>query len=341
MKPAQLLQSVTTSLGVSRFALVLHVGAILPILMLGIYLLVFLPRVPAVAVLRATADMMTYRVAIPEMSRLSLRGYALSYEAPVSDLGFAGDHLLSSKTTKRALCLEGLFTPDAGTQIIYERFNSDPIAVELRRDDGKPVGAFEITKGTVPEAIRKASWIRLAAKADDDGDKQSALSCPGTPNSRLPVYGLAEIGSEIRPPSFGEKPSYGTLLDGTLDILAHTIDLHALETAPRVYPASSVTIPAGSKIFVINPEDRQRPWVGFVMPDSSSGLDVRLTTESKNIALVRPGAAQPEIISIGLFTQLTNDPTLVSAQLTVAFLFSIFQLLGSLASRIERHKNHC
>jgi uncharacterized glyoxalase superfamily protein PhnB len=64
----------------------------------------------------------------------------------------------------------------------------------------------------------------------------------------LPVYGVAEIGGELRPASRGDEPSSGLLLEGTIDIFARTLELSAMrDTAPRIYPASSgtITIPPG------------------------------------------------------------------------------------------------
>jgi hypothetical protein len=307
--------------------------AFVPIVAGCVYLLFLMPPVPSIAVLTATVETMTFRVIVPEMARLSVRGYAMSYEAPVTDLGFGADRTVKSATTSKSLCLEGLVTPAPGTQVTYERFGGDPIAIEMRRDDGKPIGTFEISKGVMPDVARKAAWIRLVAKADDD-DSKGAFTCPGTSMTRLPIYGIADVGSEIRPASAGEKASFGTLLDGTLDIFARTIDLRALNREPRIYPAtsSSITIPPGSKVTVSDPVERQHPWVGFAMPDATNsvGLDVRLTTEAKDITIVRPGVGiTPEVLSIGLFTQLGNDPLLVSAQVMVALLFSLFEMLGS------------
>lgn len=310
--------------------------ALLPIVVGCFYVLFLLPPVPSIVVLTSTVESMSYRVVIPEMARISMRGYALSFEAPVNDLGFGGDRTVKSQTTTKALCLEGLVTPALGTQVTYERFADNPIAVEFRRDDGKPAGTFEVTKGALPDAAKKASWLRLVAKDDDDDDK-SPLTCTTTPMTRLPVYGIADIGSEIRSLSAGEKASFGTLLDGTIDIFARTIDLRAWNKEPRIYPAtsSSITVPPGSKITVSDPNERQKPWVGFVMPDVTNGvgLDVRVTTEAKDITLVRPGIGiTPEVLSVGLFTQLVNDPTLIAAQVVMALLFAAFEMLGSAAS---------
>ena len=201
----------------------------------------------------------------------------------------------------------------------------------MRRDDGKPVATFEVTKGDAPEQLRKASEIRLVAP--DTSDDDSTPACPGTPPDIVPVYGHAEIGSEIRPSGLSGQRASGTLLDGTLDIFARTIPLQLFKGKARLYPATdTITIPGGSRITLSGPEEQQRPWAGFAMPDVSNtyGLDVRLTTEAKNIVLVRPGVGlEPEVFSVGLFTQLTNDPILMSAQLVVAFLLSAFEMVAA------------
>ncbi|NVN88270.1 MAG: hypothetical protein HXX15_19495 [Rhodopseudomonas sp.] len=334
------------ALKASRFILLFRIAAFVPIVAGCIVVLYFMPSVPSIAVLTATVESMSFTVVVPEMARLQLHGYALSYEAATTDLGFgSGERIIKSKTTTRALCLEGLVTPEPGTKITYERFGADPVAVELRRDDGNPVGKFEVTKGAVPEALQKASWVRLVAPKSSDDDSKPAAACAGTPVTRLPVYGFADIGSEIRPLNQGERPSFGTLLDGTIDIFARTIQIPFLNTEPRIYPANttSITVPPGSRVTLGGPVERRKPWVGFAMPDAANsfGLDVRLTTEAKSIALVRPGVGlEPEILAVGLFTQLTNDPTLMTAQVIAAVLFSVFQILGSVASWAATHRDN-
>jgi hypothetical protein len=323
---------------VRRFVLLFRIAAIVPILAGSLFLLYFMPAVPSIAVLSATVESMSFKVVVPEMARLSLRGYAISHEAPMTDLGFgAQDRVIKSKTTSRALCLEGMITPEPGTSVTYERVGSDPVAIELRRDDGKPIGAFDISKGSVPEALQKATWIRLVAPNEDDDDDKSKKACPGKASTRLPIHGMADIGSEIRPWSTGEKPSYGTLLEGTIEIFARAIPFPFASREPRIYPAttSAITVPPGSRVTLGGPQEGRAPWVGFAFPNATNtfGLDVRVTTEAKNIAFIRPGGGlEPEVLSIGLFTQLANDPTLIAGQVVIAVLFSVFQILGSAAS---------
>lgn len=330
---------------VRRFVLLFRIAAVVPIVAGSMFLLYFMPSVPSIAVLNATVESMSFKAVVPEMARISLRGYALSHEAPMTDLGFGNqDRVIKSKTTSRPLCLEGVLTPEPGTSITYERFGSDPVAIELRRDDGKPIGAFEITKGTAPDTLQKATWIRLVAPKDDDDDDKSKKACPGTALTRLPIHGMADIGSEIRPWSSGEKPSFGTLLEGSIEIFARAIPIPFVNREPRIYPAttSAITVPPGSRVTLGGPEEGRAPWVGFAMPNASNsfGLDVRVTTEAKSIAFIRPGGGlEPEILSIGLFTQLANDPSLIAGQVIIAVLFSVFQILGSAASWVATRRS--
>lgn len=323
---------------VRRFVLLFRIAALFPVVAGCVFLLYFMPSLPSIAVLTATVESMSFKVVVPEMARISLRGYAVSYEAPLTDLGFgSGDRVIKSKTPPRPLCLEGVLTPEPGTKITYERYGSDPIAIELRRDDGKSIGSFDLAKGVVPEAMQKASWIRFVAAKDDDEDAKTKPACPGTASTRLPVYGLADIGSEIRPWNSGDKPSFGTLLEGSIDIFARAIPVPFRNQEPRIYPATttSITVPPGSRVTLGKSEVGRAPWVGFALPNASNsfGLDVRLTTEAKDIAFVRPGVGlEPEVLSVGLFTQLVNDPTLISGQVIVAVFFSVFQIMGSAAS---------
>jgi hypothetical protein len=181
-------QSRPDQITISRFILLFRVAAFVPIVAGCIYLLYFMPSAPSIAALSATVESMSFSVVVPEMARLSLRGYALSYEAPVADLGFSSNRVIKSKTTTAALCLDGLITPDVGTKITYERFGSDPLAIELRRDDGRPIGEYEEIKGNVPEGLKAASWIRLVASNASDNNSKTAKACPAPPVTRLPVY---------------------------------------------------------------------------------------------------------------------------------------------------------
>lgn len=71
-------------------------------------------------------------------------------------------------------------------------------------------------------------------------------------------------------------------------------------------------------------------WSGFVSFDpDESALQIEVATEAKALALVRPGIGlEPEVLKIGMFAQLTNDPNLLAVQATLAIIIGLIQLLG-------------
>ncbi|MFN3890354.1 MAG: hypothetical protein ACK4MV_08150 [Beijerinckiaceae bacterium] len=325
----------------------LHIAAFGPIMAGAIYLLIFLPAAPAIAVIQATVESVSFDVAAPEMAQLPLKGFALSFETPAAqgNLGFT-NATASSPTARRPLCLTGILVPEPGTRVTYKRFGSNPVSVVIERRDGKPAAVFDIDSGALPQAARQASWIRLDGNVDSEDEAETKRNCPGDTPTRLPVYGVAEIGGELRPASRGDEPSSGLLLEGTIDIFARTLELSALaDAAPRIYPAAggTITIPPGARIREYRGETQQRqPWVGFVqINEDEQALRARVTTPAMRIALLRPGVGmEPEVLSIGLFTQLANDPALISAQIAAAFLFSIFHILSAVLAWLANRREN-
>ncbi|MBV9078606.1 MAG: hypothetical protein JO048_14130 [Methylobacteriaceae bacterium] len=318
-------------------AVVLRIGAFAPLVAGALYFLVFTPSAPTVAVIQATVEAVSFQVSVPEMAQLRLPGYGLSFESPGAqgDLGFK-NRTIASATAKKPLCLTGVLVPEPGTTVTYKRHGSGPITIIFERSDGRPAASFEFASGAAPEAARRSSWLRLEAKAasDDDTKAKDKPTCEGEAATRLPLYGVADLGTEIRPVSAGEEPSSGLLLDGTIDIFAQTLELRGLgDGVPRLYPASggSITIPPGSRVTEYTTGDRPRqPWTGFVALGTDEALSVKVTTGATRLALIRPGLSlRPEVLSIGLFAQLANDPTLVAAQVVAALLFSCLQIAGT------------
>jgi putative Mn2+ efflux pump MntP len=318
-----------------RLAAILRLAAFAPIIIGCGYVLLMMPGAPAIAVIQATVESVTFRAAIPEMAQIRLTGFAISFEAPNlgANLGFR-DSTIASPTVKKPLCLDGILLPEPGSKVTYKRFGTDPVSIVIERTDGKPAATFQITGRDAAANLRRASWIRLEGKSDDDDDDDdSKKGCDGTPTKRLPIYGVAEIGSEMRPAGPGEEPSSGVLIEGTLDIFARALEIGPRkEDAPRIYPASvtSITLPPGSRITEHAPAGAAlQPWTGFVRANADEALEVKVTTPAMKLALIRPGVGmQPEVLSIGLFTQLANDPLLISAQIFAALIFSVFQALS-------------
>lgn len=320
----------------ARIAVFLRFAAFVPIVLGCIYLLVYLPAAPAVAVISATIQSVTFEVSVPEMAQIRLTGFALSYEATAAgaNLGFQ-NKTLASPTSRKPLCLTGVLIPEPGTRMTYRRFGTNPVSIIFERSDGKPAASFDLANGAAPPEARQASWIRLDAHGDGDDDKSSKQKgCEGESTTLLPIYGAADLGTEMRPIGRGEESSSGLLIEGTLNIFGKTIEPSAYsEGATRIYPASttSITLPPGSRIieYVKDGTSRQA-WAGFAQADADTALDVKVSTPATRLAIIRPGLGlKPEVLSIGLFTQLGNDPILLSAQLIVATLFAVLQALSA------------
>jgi hypothetical protein len=317
----------------SRLAAILSVLAFLPIVVLGAYVIFALPSASAISVLQATTESVSFRAQVPDLAQMRLTGFSLSFEAPNAgtNLGFK-EAVPSASARNRTLCLDGILAPEPDSMVTYRRFGTGAPVVVIERTDGKPAASFSGSSKDIPAAVRASSWIRLEGKADDDDSEKKG--CPGTPSARLPIHGAAQIGSELKPAGSGQEASSGVLLEGTLNIFARALDVGPWrESAPRIYPASvsDISLPAGSRIMEYTGNGgTPQPWTGFVRTDADEALSVSVTTPAMRLALVRPGVGMtPEVLSIGLFTQLANDPILSTIQILAAVLFVVFQALSA------------
>ncbi len=301
---------------------------------------IFMPGVPAVIVLDANVESLRFRPNVPELTRIRLSGYSISFEAPVAGLDF-GDPARAPRRTASPtlLCLSGLVTPLPGTTMLYERQGDGSVAIEFSREGRQPAAIFEVGNRPLPEGLAQSSWLRLQGSVKGEDGKKPAGACPGEELGHLPLHGQAEIGAELRPLAAGERSGLGTLIEGSVDVHARTIRVPYLATEPRLYPAgiSGMSIPPGSRLS-LGPAD-EGFWNGIVsVAGISSGLQVRASSEATRIRIFRPGGGlEPEFISTSLFAPLTNDPLLVQGQLAIALLLSIYGFLsGWLPGRAGR-----
>jgi hypothetical protein len=301
----------------------------------------FLPAAPSVAIVDAKIQSVSFVVAVPEMTRISLTGFALSYEIPEAEmkLGFQNE-TVASNTARRPLCLTGVVIPQPGTRVTYRRFGAHPVSVTFERPDGTPAVSFDITNGEAPAAASQSAWIHLQAHSDD-GKTFKDNACEGESTKLLPIYGVTDLGTEMRPAGRGEEPSSALLLEGKIDIFGKTVEPGALrEGVTRIYPANatSITIPPGSRITeAVKDGEPRQPWAGFAQVNADNALDVKVSTTAARLAIVRPGIGrQPEVLAMSLFTQLSNDPVLLSAQIFSALLFTALRMAGSAFALVSR-----
>jgi hypothetical protein len=308
--------------------------SVVPILGAGAYLLYFAPSPLSVSIVSATVESFAFEVSASELMKLPLNGFTIVDESdpaplPPTPLATKGKVKKLVQVVK-PICYSGLFVPANGSNITYTRFGDDPVAIAIERSDGQPVGLFEAGTQKLSDSVKKSSHLKFIAVNKDDKDKETA-SCDGKPTPRLPVYGFGDLGSEVGPTGQSSGKNLGTLIEGTIDVLAHSVQVRsAVAQTSQIYSTNNQTVlPPGSRLVQFTPDGGQKqPWIGFAVLGDSS-IELHINSDAKRLAIIRPGhESQPEILSVGLLTQLGNDPILAAMQIIGAVLFSVFQLLG-------------
>jgi hypothetical protein len=315
-----------------RLVRALRLLSIVPIVGAGAYLLFFAPSPISVSVVNATVESFAFEVKSPELMKIPLRGFNLSgdFPAAVAPVGPAKSKPNKSLQAASQICFSGVLTPSEGTHITYTRFGDDPVSISIDRSDEQPVGEFLEGSQDLPTIVKLTSHLKLTAVAKDDN---AVSNCIGRPVPRLPVYGNGDLGSETSPTGQSSDKNLGTLIEGTVDVLAHAVKLNneAGAIAPsNVYSTNSqIILPPGSRLVEFTPEGSvKHPWVGFAVIGDSS-IELHVTSDARQLAIIRPGReSKPEILSVGLLSQVANDPMLASVQIVGALLFSVFQLFG-------------
>ena len=311
--------------------------SVVPILGVGAYLLYFAPSPQTVSIVNATVETFAFEVSAPELMKLPLSGFNIVNEAEPIALPIAPKSKAKKGTPKVAevakpICYSGVLVPAVGTRVTYTRFGDDPITISLQRSDGLPVGQFDGGSQELSDSLRKSSQLKFIGSAKDDKDKEDASTCEGKPVPRLPIYGFGDLGSESSPTGQSSGKNLGTLIEGTVDVLAHSVQMSGAATkTSQVYSTNNQTmLPPGSRLVQFTPEGGQQyPWIGFAIVGDSS-IELHVNSDAKRLAIIRPGhESQPEILSTGLLTQISNDPIMASLQLIGALLFSVFQITGS------------
>jgi hypothetical protein len=269
-------------------------------------------------------------VSAPELTRIPLNGFNILNDEKLAALLSPPAKIKPKKPVQPAkfLCSAGILTPTIGTRVTYSRFGDEPLVITVERSDGLPVGQVQSNEQETVSLLTGLTQVKLIAVDKDSEDKDD---CDGKPVPRLPVYGFGDLGSETGPTGQTANQNLGTLIEGTVDVLAHAVQFKdAPDKSSNVYSTNSqVILPPGSRLIQFSEVGEVKyPWVGFAVVGDSA-IELHVTSDAKKLAIVRPGKEkQPEILSVGLLTQVANDPLLASVQIVGALLFSAFQFLG-------------
>jgi hypothetical protein len=313
---------------------------IIAVLIVGyLAFLAILPNAPTLAVVHARTEQVSFEVIVPEMTRFRMSGLGVLGETPFVAGGAAPRRTggrgvaMQEVGPRKSLCVGGLLQATAGTRVTYRRIANGPLRITLDRADGKPVAEARGQDGPVSAELLKAGWLMIQENAD----------CRGEPPRRFPISGIAEIGDELRPETSMEEVSSAPLIEGRVEIYGKTVDLGLLtwDDRSRIYPVTEISLPPGSRIAEadsVPPGRSRKVWSGMasVHPDEDA-IQVEATTEAEALAIFRPGAGvAAEILRIGMFAQLTNDPNIVFLQIVAAVLLSLTQIFASGSQPAQR-----
>ena len=161
----------------------------------------------------------------------------------------------------------------------------------------------------------------------------------------LPIAGPAELGVEIHTPNL-PKPNarrvFGILYSGQIKVFGQTI-------SGALYPAQTgnIIIPAGTRISTkkINSSwgnnKQSAGWYGIALIGKRA-LKISATTKSNDLTIYRPGVEHDEhTIAVGLFTRLSNDPSIALLSLAaLAFVMTMQAVTGWIGiCKITPHKS--
>ncbi len=318
--------------------------SIVPILGASAYALFLAPSPISVSIVNATVESFSFDVSSSELTKIPLAGFNIvNVDEPPAPVIVApitkGKNKKAAPIAANFHCYSGVIIPATATRITYTRFGDAPVDITLERSDGQPVGVFEAGSSDPSPSLKSASRLKLSAVSKEDKDSKSdkaaektADNCEGRPAPRLPVYGFGDLGSETSPTGQSPNKNLGTLIEGTVDVLAHAVQFrNNTNGSSNVYSTNNQTIlPPGSRLVQFTPEDgTKHPWIGFAVIGDSS-IELHVTSDAKRLAIIRPGQeAKPEILSVGLLAQVANDPIFAGIQIFGALLFSMFQILGA------------
>lgn len=219
-------------------------------------------------------------------------------------------------------CVEGIVTPSQDARVQYRRAEAEGIGIAI---DPAP-GALKAPTASLRADDSAPDLIEGPLILFADG------TCSGRFPTRLPIWGSAQFGSELRVSAEGEA-GRGMLFKGKLAIYGHAHErLLFLRMAPGLYPVSSIDLPAGARVTVLGADEKEAPvpWWGVARVQAeATGFLVEASTEARSIALFMPGPGVTPV-NLGGFAQLIKDPNVIQIQIVIAALIVIVQASGSL-----------
>ncbi len=260
-------------------------------------------------VVTAETQSMSYTVAVPSQAVFAVRDYQLI-------------DLVGADPPK---CISGLIEPPDRAVVTYLH-TSEGIVVAVEADDAK----------------RAATWRELGLEGQPSVDLSSAFTLVPAPATcgeamagRLPIWGDATLGGELRPPSTVDDLS-PTLLSGSVAVFGRTL------FGGRLYPSQTINLPAGARLASDRDlPERERAWWGLVHfdPDKRLSMQVTASTEARRLELIAPGARiEPSVIEVRTLSRVLNDPFLLTLGVILGAAGVILQISLAAAALLREER---
>lgn len=218
---------------------------------------------------------------------------------------------LVGQDSKNRPTVSGLFVAAFGSTIIYRRNSNDGFTIEVDAPEdkaGSPAGSLEVAT-TTNQTDSGGETRQFKGRVGFEFDKQETLP-------RFPIWGRMTLGQEFSPPARPRPPEARLLLHGKLTVSGVSGGSHG----SVLYPITTVDLPIGARIETAAELDgKPGPiWWGTVSikPDQPY-LTISAVSQSRRIALYRPGKPDADQIEVSVTDKLTQDPRLVSLQLYI------------------------
>jgi hypothetical protein len=295
----------------------LRYGTVTVIIVLGLYtaFLLTLPKPNTWVALKTTAEVLSFHAIKPDLAAFHVSG-------------MSADSL--DEKDKLHGCIDAILTPAKDAKIEYRRGDDDFFRIII--DPPKPgelsLILREKSKGYAARSLTGS--VVLTAKDDCDGDAPK----------RLPIWGPAKFGEEVKPAGASGEIVPGMLLNGTIEVYAHAHErLIGIPFPASVYSVVTFDLPPGSVLSSgpLEASQDEGTWTGVAIVSSDgTGFDVEATSNTSSVMLTSSrtfGKSKTSLaIDLGHYAQFMNDPNILWIQLLGGAFVVLMQSVLSIVS---------
>jgi hypothetical protein len=221
-------------------------------------------------------------------------------------------------------CSDAIVTPGNNVKVQYRRESEEFFRIIV---GPAPLGEDTLTMREASDTAAKSLRDTVVFTANKE--------CMGTSPRRLPIWGPAEFGEQLRPAGPSGEMGSGMMLGGTLEVYAHAQDrLFGFAFPSSVYSVMAFKLPPGAVLASDAPSADQSTWTGVAaISKDGTGFKVAATSNTPDVVLKSSRSFGPSAsrrIDLGNFSQILHDPNVVSVQLFGGIFILLLQSVLSI-----------